>query len=67
MSFKVLGQRASSGAVYDIHPSFSVFNSNLPQHGIFDRVYANAFHLALLGNRVFLKHKSKPFFSVVHN
>ena len=29
MSYTALGRCASSGVVYDIHPSFSVFNSNL--------------------------------------
>ena len=29
MSYTDLGRCACSGVVYDIHPSFSVFNSNL--------------------------------------
>ena len=29
MSYKALGRYASSGTLYDINPSFSVFNSNL--------------------------------------
>ena len=60
MSYKALGRAY-------IPPSRYLTLTYLPQYGIFNRVYANAFHLALLGNRAFLNHKSKPFFSVVPN